>query len=276
MEYSKEFIDLLNTTNENLIGWGNPNAKILIIGCEPITPSQNLLREITYNRKQWLKNSENLPLLQKWLESLGQYPEDNSDYNPCRDKDDLVCGLPYYNPRFQLNAECRTWSQYQKFTELCLKKMNLQPERRTKRQNDFYDYCFVTDLSAAAAPCKNEVNRVEAKKSIEDRMNNLFQFEFFQKFPIIIADCGHYVRDYNIQLDELFKVPYLEKESIHEKRQWIHVHKSETSEPKILLHTVHFSSRVKIEFIENVAEICVDFATQNKIGLFSTSRHLDI
>ena len=268
MEYSKEFIDLLNTTSENLIGWGNPNAKILIIGCEPITPSQNLLREITYNRKQWLKNSENLPLLQKWLEN----PEGNSDYNPCRDEDDLVCGLPYYNPRFQLNAKCRTWSQYQKFTNLCLKKMNLRHERRTEFQNDFYDYCFVTDLSAAAAPCKNEVNRVEAKKSIEDRMNNLFQFEFFQKFPIIVADCGHYVRDYNIPLYKRFKVSESESKSKSEdleKRQWIDVRMSETSEPKILLHTVHFSSRVKNKFIENVAEKCVDFATQNKIDLLA-------
>lgn len=36
MRYSKDFNDLLSVESEEcLVGWGNPNSKILIIACEP-------------------------------------------------------------------------------------------------------------------------------------------------------------------------------------------------------------------------------------------------
>lgn len=41
MEYSNEFKDLLLKSEESLIGWGNPNASILIIGKESAIPKDN-------------------------------------------------------------------------------------------------------------------------------------------------------------------------------------------------------------------------------------------
>ena len=81
MEYSKEFKDLLLSSKENLIGWGNPNAEILIVACEPATPlmmTDNIKREIEKNREQWIENTSPSNRLEDWLQSFKR--EDN----PCQ------------------------------------------------------------------------------------------------------------------------------------------------------------------------------------------------
>lgn len=73
MKYQEEFIHFVSNDTKlglessyalNLIGWGNPNAKILIIGKEPaidIGSESGRLQyktEIDNNRQDWLNNIE--------------------------------------------------------------------------------------------------------------------------------------------------------------------------------------------------------------------------
>ena len=96
MEYPKEFENLLNSTNETFIGVGNPNAKILIIACEPSIPEENhcqIEREILNNKLQWQAILSNPQKMNEWIHS---YTLEN---NPCKD---LGCGIPNYNPYYPL------------------------------------------------------------------------------------------------------------------------------------------------------------------------------
>ena len=64
-----------------MIGVGNPNAKILIIACEPSIPENDINgieREIKKNTLLWLKNIEAPTQMDEWLRSYAQ------DINPCK------------------------------------------------------------------------------------------------------------------------------------------------------------------------------------------------
>ncbi|MDE5785091.1 MAG: hypothetical protein K2H98_01015, partial [Duncaniella sp.] len=65
------------------------------------------------------------------------------------------------------------------------------------RPLDFHDFCFHTDISAAAAKNKETINRKDKKISVQDRSRELFTHPFFKLFPIVIlgigTDVGQYV-----------------------------------------------------------------------------------
>lgn len=254
MVYPNDFINLVETTKEDLIGWGNPVAKILIIGCEPATPIDlfdNIKREITHNRDQWLANLHNSSNLEKWVENKDPM------INPCKT---LEFGYDNFNPRHpycrQINSffhlrggTSRTWWNYQKLVD------NLRGTTTHHRDLNFFNHAFVTDLSDVNAPKSIEVKFEEKEKAIRRRKEVLFTHPFFHNFPIIIVACGHYVKQFDIKLNELFKIPYIKME--YDKNDvWINLHKS--IDNKVLLHTQHLTARgLKInDYIDKIVELC--------------------
>ena len=171
MKYPKEFENLINTTKENLIGWGNPNAKILIIACEPSLPKENVAQiehEIEKNKIMWQMNIECQTQLDEWLHSfkLEEHPckelSGCSNYNPI---------YPYYGQKNSFASKrggtSRSWWCYQKMIEEITKSPK-QP------LINFFQHCFVSDLSAENAINQNETIRYKTKESIENRINVLF------------------------------------------------------------------------------------------------------
>ena len=267
MENAKEFENLLNSTNETLIGVGNPNAKILIIACEPSIPEENhcqIEREILNNKLQWQTILSNPQKMDEWIHS---YTLEN---NPCKD---LGCGIPNYNPYYPYYRQkykvspknggtSRSWYFYQKLIDTIYGV--------TIRHDyiDFFNNCFTVDLSAANAPNHNRRNLTKTTQSVKERINHLFPHSFFQSFPIVIMCCGQYVHDFGIRPDKLFDINFIG--DIGKNGDWINYHYTKKSGHKLLLHTKHLTARgLKVnDYINQIANICIRFRDENQIDLF--------
>lgn len=266
MEYPKEFENLLKTTQETMIGVGNPNSKILIIACEPSIPEQDINgieREIKKNKLLWQRNIDAPTQMDEWLLSY------NQDINPCKG---LEYGCPNYNPFFpyhgqknssnsKKNGTSRSWWYYQKIIDGIFKFPK-------QKDIDFFQKCFVTDLSAENAINQNHTIRENTQLSIKKRTDLFFSHDFFQNFSIIIMCCGHYVRDYEVKPNELFNVPFWgEKQDVN--REWINYHCIKGNKPKLLLHTKHLTARgLKAnDYIAEIAKLCRQFKDENNIQL---------
>ncbi len=230
MEYRKEFIALINSLkneddkNLSFVGLGNPNSKILIISKEcsfDLGKEQDRFfykLENQDNLQQWIYNIEN-PIDQDAL----PYWENNPDlYNPL---------FPFKGQFNRINRNnnggtSQTWLQYQKLVDKILKK--------EKPVNiDFHKYAFITEFSDNPMPYSKKSEATE--ESISIRCKKLLSHEFFRTFPIVIVPCGHYIRDYNINLEETFNQSFQRTE---DDGEWINVH---VNGDRILLHTRHLS-----------------------------------
>lgn len=230
MEYRKEFVELIDSLkNENdknlrFVGLGNPNSKILIISkeCSFRTREEHYVflykLENQDNLQQWIDNIENridLETLPCW--------ENNPDlYNP------LFPFKGQFNKVIRNNNDgtSRTWIQYQKLIDRVLQKN--KPEII-----DFHKYAFITELSDIPMPSSRKTE--ETKESINIRCQKLLSHDFFKTFPVVIVPCGHYIRDYKINLEETFNQGY---QRTDDDGEWINVHRNGD---RLLLHTRHLS-----------------------------------
>ena len=266
MEYLNEFENLVTTSQETMIGLGNPNAKVLIIACEPSIPESNndqIEREIRQNKNQWLSILKYPEKMDEWLSSY------NPNVNPCID---LECHYPNYNPFFPYYGHCGqkntrskidgtscSWWNYQKIMEGILGSPK-QPII------NFFQNCFVTDLSAENAVNQNQTIKSKTQLSIDNRISGLFSHTFFQKFPIILMCCGHYVRNFGVKPYELFNVPFLEEKQ-DKNGEWINYHCVNGNTPRLLLHTKHLTARcLKVnDYIAEIVKLCRHFVDENNI-----------
>ncbi len=240
MIYSEAFKALVNQAY-SFIGYGNPNAKILILGKEAaIDSNENTsqhIYEIDKNVEVWKKNIEQ-QVLQEDIPVWCGNPE---CINPL---------YPYKGQKYKVDIKghesggtSRTWFQYQKLVNLIL-------NREGNGNIDFHEYCFSSDFSVETALYSKDTNKDETRRSIEKR-NQIFASSFFQSFPIVIAACGHYPRDYNIDLEKMFQVKWDGKT---QKRFWVHIHREkENALPKLLIHTNQLSM-VPDKLIEEIAQ----------------------
>ena len=58
------------------------------------------------------------------------------------------------------------------------------------RPLDFHDFCFHTDISAAAAKNLATTNKEAKEASVKERSRELFSHPFFRQFPIVILGIG--------------------------------------------------------------------------------------
>ena len=272
MEYPKEFVNLVNSTTENLIGWGNPNAKILIVGKESAIDEKNIPqrnKEIVENRKQWEFNYHNNVdfndvIELKFDESDKYYIE--KYYNPL---------YPYKGQEFNVRHEFRnaegfvyrvtgkngtssTWYNYQRLCNFILGR-ELFPKK-----NDFFKYFFATELSTATAKYSHDANKIAKEDSIKNRKKFLYH-PFYQGFPIVVLAVGHYPRKHNIDIEALFQTRWNQHTCIVGKN-WYNVHYSTTNNPKLLIHTNQLSM-VSNDLIKEIADRCIEFKNKYNIEL---------
>lgn len=106
-------------------------------------------------------------------------------------------------------------------------------QKEKSEKIDFHKYAFITELSDNTM--SNSRKSKATEESINIRCQKLLSHKFFKTFPIIIVPCGHYIRDYKINLEELFKQKF---QRTDDDGEWINVHSNEN---RILLHTRHLS-----------------------------------
>ena len=91
----------------------------------------------------------------------------------------------------------------------------------------------------------------------------LFATSFFRAFPITIVAVGHYVRDYQINLEELFEVTYdsnaSAKASTGLKNEYLNMHFDDLKNPKRLLIHTNQLSMVSNALLERIGEVCKNF-----------------
>lgn len=228
------------------IGVGNPNANILILSSE-CSINRNSTRgegcfimEHLHNVKQWTSNileNKTSNEIQDWhlvpLISL-------NFYNPL---------YPYRGQSNQLairaedgctinNGVNKSWYKYQQLIDKIYG--NVKSDTII-----FHQYAFVSDF--------NEENldgqfSDKSKKSIELRCSDLFSSCFFRSFPVVIVPCGKYIKDHNIQLQNIFDQKFIGIEE--DENGWICIHENKG---RILLHTKHIAACSDV-LLERIAD----------------------
>lgn len=197
MEYSNEFKDLLLKSEESLIGWGNPNASILIIGKESAIPKDNdswgreqYEREIIKNHECWERNR---------IHCISQ--DDVLPIQFC-DGNDIIRNIEVYNPLYPYKGQVnrvrrvfrdengneykvigkrgtsKTWYSYQWLSDLIFRRKRASSDEII----DFHRHIFTTELSDVVGMKSSEPDKIKRKDQLRigscfSRMISLNHFQ---------------------------------------------------------------------------------------------------
>lgn len=248
----------------DLIGWGNPNAKILLLGKEPaIDMSTDSGRnqystEVASNRRDWCTSIENRT---GFDELFDKYSDKRIYGNPlyphCWQKSRIR--IRKNGVLSESDGTARTWYQYQKLSDMIF-------GQKSDRNGylDFHKFCFSTDLSEYAGLNNAQLNREETRKSI-DKRRELFRSDFFRSFPIVIAAVGNY-RNY---LDwDTFGVNRCPKEKIAVGNASFSLHvNDDCSNPHLVIAVWQLAAPISDAYLRAIAGKVNDFATKHDIQL---------
>ncbi|WJS93874.1 hypothetical protein NYQ10_17450 [Flavobacterium johnsoniae] len=261
----KEVIQLAK--NKRLfIGSGNPNSKILFIGKEAAIDKEKSAgqyeEEYSKNTIDWNLNcstNKQLNDVDNWF-IKDRKPIFNSLYPykgqinkvERRDKSGKI-----------ISGHCgtsKTWYNYQKIIDSIY--FNGVPSEFI----NFHELSFCSELNQETGSYSKDVPKNKRAASIELR-KELFNSNFFRDFPIIILAVGHYVRDFKIDLENVFQINFNEdlsqKYSERLQNEYINIHFDNLEKPtRLLIHTNQLSM-VSNELINRLGMICKEFS--NKI-----------
>ena len=259
MNYSESFKHLVFDNNSsNFLGWGNPNAKILILGKEPAIDTSTEYGqsqyeiEVVHNKQDWRENIIN-----------------QTDYEDVFS----VCHRQYGNPlfphcwqKYQVknrragilpngDGTSRTWYQSQKLIDMITCR-----EFTRNGYLDFHKYCFSTDLSAKAALNNSLTNKEETIKSIQERQS-LFTSDFFKGFPVVIAAIGNYRNyfDWNNYVSKTFAVDSSPSGIIHINRANFTIHECHDNTHRLIITCYQLSARISNEYLNAIADTVKQF-----------------
>lgn len=230
VESPQSFRDIVNSDayakDEAFIGYGNPAAKILIVGQE-VTWRKDADQLDEYNVyckrniADWKKNLE-----QKEVTIQGDihHPIDGVTTEAYERFNPLYPHYLRFNKRLHIRNKdwhtsnygaSSTWIHYQQLIDCIF-------YRTAPKIIDFVKDCFITELSEEARPHNIEVDKNRTKEEIKEEKKrqaeateesiakrcHLLNEPFFQHFPIIILACGQYaskILPYTFGLGKDFK-----------------------------------------------------------------------
>jgi hypothetical protein len=261
VKYSSQFKKVIEfaKNKEMFLGTGNPSGKIVFIGKEAaidekLNPNQHL-REIRNNTSNWANNTINeiqFSDIDNWFITPNYnplYPYKGQKYNvESRNKEgEIVRGK---------GGTSKTWYNYQKI----INHIYFQDTPNTII--NYHEYSFSSELNQYTGPYSKTIPKKIRKESI-DKRKELFQQPFFKQFTITILAVGHYVRDFDIDLQDVFQMNFHEEHSkeLSEElnTEYINIHYDDLEKPtKLLIHTNQLSM-VSNELVTRLGEICNDF-----------------
>ncbi len=255
MHYTNYFKEIATTAKEEgiYIGMGNPNGKILIIGKELAIDEEKEKhvsdKTIKRNPADWVYNIENP---QEEIPNCVSN-ENLNLFNPL---------FPYKGMEKKQQPAGHTWRKYQLLYETL---SDTESEIYT-----FYENFFISELNQIPSKYSSLQNSELRAIWIKKRIEVLFKTDFFQSFPIVIVASGHYPREHNIDLCELFDIDFIPptRHVDDNTAQWYNLHKSKSkTHPKLLIHTRQLSMDVTNRLIEEIANEIKLFCKENKIAL---------
>lgn len=264
MKTPQSFKDLIYSADnqENYIGHGNPNAKILFLGQEPAHDRDTDKGKSDYHQDQELN-------LANWKNIL----EEKSVEGRCNPLH------PFPGQKFQVrsggydnkplkgeNGTAKTWYNYQKLINLIFERIDSERKKMTRNDDlDFHHLSFSTDMSTEAFP-KHDGKRLESRESVKKRME-MFSSEFFMHFPIVIAAVGHFPKE--VYSDSYF----IETFNVHLAEQptldcWVNINIREGENPMLLIHCPQMAAHgMSDSFLNQLANIIVNFVEERNINL---------
>lgn len=260
MKYSKEFEDAVNfAKDQNLfLGYGNPNGKILMIGKEHYfnhnhkQDTKEFYQEIINSR-----NEDNRKNIHSWETNIKENYEFNWNIKIESYLDNSNALTAWWNQKNKQDKNgnggtSNTYLHYQKIYQNVFLNSNTQSNINFQRE------IFTTELNDV--PSGRSYNLLELKKmrteSIEKR-KDLFRKHFFRTFPVVIIASGHYPRDYNFDIEDIFKVKFFEETKIVGK-SWYNLHYSSDGK-RMLIHTRQLSTSVSNELITSLSNEIKEF-----------------
>lgn len=267
--YKPSFSKILKLAKEKklFLGSGNPNSNILFIGKEAaIDKNKSPLQyetEYLKNVEDWESNVS----LNKQFEDIDNWitkpsPKFNSLY-------------PYKGQKNKVESRnkegkiirgefgtSKTWYNYQKIIDI------IYHEGKEGELINFHEHAFCTELNQETGSYSKDIPKSKREESINKR-KELFQQAFFREFTIIIVAVGHYVRDFEINLEEIFNMQFNDKLSKHLsqdlKNEYLNMHFDNIENPsKILIHTNQLSM-VSNDLINKLGEVCLKFLERKLI-----------
>lgn len=263
ISYTESFKKAVEFSKNNslFLGSGNPNAKLLFIGKEAAIDKQKsneqYEQEYAKNVTDWehnLANNTQLMDVANWL--TDSFPQFNSLY-PYKGQRNTINRKKKIGDQIIYNGgTSKTWHNYQKIID------SLYFDGTPSEFINFHEHTFCSEFNQETGKYSKDVPREKREESINKR-KDLFEKQFFKDFPITIVAVGHYVRDFDINLQEIFKVTYAAEISKQHseglKNEYINVHYDNFENPtRLLIHTNQLSM-VSNELVQRLGEICKAF-----------------
>ena len=237
MEFKIDFQELIQTSidNEQYVGLGNPNAKILFVGKEAGIPIGKTI--IHGSGKSW--------------------EEKKIDYSE------------RFMAKDNLRDYRHTWQKYQKVYDQILDNLDTKDSNKKNYEITFVENVFTTELSNLGAPTTNEAKQLAGFRfQLKKRKDVFWRSEFIQNFPIILitASDDKYIETYPGEVCELFNVNFQEQVICGKSdKMWIHYSKSD--KPKLLIHTRQLTNGASNDLLEKVSWKIAEFIKENSIKI---------
>ncbi len=231
MIYPEHFKKLIESMqDDNYVGIGNPNAKILIVGREGATEED----------ADTIKRRGEVSFADSWREKI-------KNNEPVEFRETRERALP----------EGHTWTKYQKLHDYIFDEHNLG---KAKNETDFFKNFFVTEMNINRAKRTAGVST----NGMQERKNTFFRTEFIQQFPVTILACGNYIKnnDTTREIDDIFGVlfdrKYPNELTANNYSFWTHYNPCKT---KLVIHTRQLSTDVPNSLLVEMANVINGFAT---------------
>lgn len=241
MKYTQEFNNV--TTLNTYIGTGNPNSKILIIGKEVATDTENGKNK-SLEEKNLIAFNSNVEIWKKNIKNnvsqneISNWKIENQENNPL-----------YAFKGVRIKKEGHTWRKYQKL-------YNLVYENQEKEIINFQENFFITEMSILPSKTTKEAQKKsDFQSELGERKETFLKSDFIQNFPIVILACGDYIN--GEELTKIFKVQFTEQKGTKRQHYWIH--KSSSKKPKLVIHTRQLSGNVSNELLIGIANEIKNF-----------------
>lgn len=219
-ESEKMSNEAMSDGNPYYMGFGNPNAKVLILGKEKgFDPS---------NRKQFEYESINNP--KEWK----HYTDNKIELNKIKFYGDEN---PYTNaflPYLHKNKGGHTWTKYENILKYLYPAI-------TGSENDFFNYVFMSEINYQPSKL-SKINKFVHAERIK-----LLGHNFFKAFPATILGCGDYLS--SKQIESIFDVHYAE--DLSKPRCKMIVYKGDN---RILVQTRQLSFDLNNRYLSNIAD----------------------
>ncbi len=252
MIYPSKFISLVGKVRSEddqyvqFIGQGNPNAQILLVGKDcPIdrstTRSEGCYEmEYLHNAAQWenniVKQTDPLDVID-WVATCAIGEDKYNPLYPYRGQHNFKAVRSEDGELLNGGASA-SWCAYQKLVDKILHYPSPSPDI------DFHRFTFHTVLSSINSPVDGY--SVDTAKSVKSRCKILFRDSYFQSFPVIVLACGRFVKDYHIDIEDVFNQKYLSMDQ--DGKDWMRLFEKDG---RLLIHTrpISFCSDVALDKI---------------------------